>query len=525
MLWSAISISLAIAFSVISALRLYKAISKIYRSRKLSKEWNCQPVKSYPSGVFGIKVLRYVIDARRKGQIGQCLHEAHSHYGNTMKFNILGHEVMSTSEPENIQAVLASQFSSFGLSRWRYPQYQPLLGKGIFTSDGMAWEHSRKWLRLQFTKTQVPSFEWFDSHFHHFMEALPPDDHSFDIQQLYIRLALDAATGYLFGESANSLVKPYSNQKGIAEASASGDLGFAEAFDYAQGILFRRSCALSYYWVINPKTFQNANHVVHKFINYYVNKAIEYRRDSNTKSGHEEMDERDYCFLRALAMETDDRDVLRDQMVNVLLASRDDVASALSSTFYLLARDSVAWQRLRDEVTYTVEKHGSKPSLKEIQSLPYLRGVLYEALRLFTPVPINARVARHDTTLPMGGGPDGRSLVFIPKGQTVLYSVWCLHRRPDIWGADSESFRPERWAERKQTAWEFLPFNGGPRACLGQQFAITLISHQVFRLVQHIETLESAYVGPNMGLHPSMRQTLTMCHENGVHVRVHRARS
>lgn len=69
----------------------------------------------------------------------------------------------------------------------------------------------------------------------------------------------------------------------------------------------------------------------------------------------------------------------------------------------------------------------------------------------------------------MGGGPDGRSPVFIPKGQMVAYSVWCLHRRRDLWGADAESFRPERWEGYNPPAWEFVPFNGGPRACLGRE--------------------------------------------------------
>jgi cytochrome P450 len=84
-------------------------------------------------------------------------------------------------------------------------------------------------------------------------------------------------------------------------------------------------------------------------------------------------------------------------------------------------------------------------------------------------VPINARVANHNTTIPVGGGPDGRSPVYIKEGQTVGYSVWSVHRRTDIWGPEAEVFRPERWEESKQNAWEFLPFNGGPRACLGRE--------------------------------------------------------
>lgn len=51
-----------------------------------------------------------------------------------------------------------------------------------------------------------------------------------------------------------------------------------------------------------------------------------------------------------------------------------------------------------------------------------------------------------------------------------------------------------------------------------------LISQQVFRLVQHLDSIESAQPGPDMGLNPPLRQTLTMCHEHGVHLRVKRMR-
>lgn len=67
------------------------------------------------------------------------------------------------------------------------------------------------------------------------------------------------------------------------------------------------------------------------------------------------------------------------------------------------------------------------------------------ALRLFPPVATNSRQANKDTVLPKGGGPDGQSPVFIPKGTTARYSTHSLHRRKDLWGEDAEEFRPERW--------------------------------------------------------------------------------
>lgn len=92
------------------------------------------------------------------------------------------------------------------------------------------------------------------------------------------------------------------------------------------------------------------------------------------------------------------------------------------------------------------------------------------ALRLYPPVPLNARTSVKDTTIPVGGGPDGLSPIFIPKGTTVSYSVWAMHRRTDLWGPDAAKFNPDRWAGGKMRGWQYLPFNGGPRICLGRKY-------------------------------------------------------
>ena len=90
------------------------------------------------------------------------------------------------------------------------------------------------------------------------------------------------------------------------------------------------------------------------------------------------------------------------------------------------------------------------------------------ALRLYPPIPRNVRTALKDIILPTGGGPDGRSRIFVPAGTEVCYHVYAMHRRFDLWGPDALEFRPERWTD-VEPGWSFLPFNGGPRICLGSE--------------------------------------------------------
>jgi cytochrome P450 len=97
-------------------------------------------------------------------------------------------------------------------------------------------------------------------------------------------------------------------------------------------------------------------------------------------------------------------------------------------------------------------------------------------LRLYPSVPINSRTALEATTLPIGGGPDGTKPLMIRKGEAVGYSVYVMHRLKKLYGEDADSFRPERWdpdvdnaVDLKNIGWGYLPFNGGPRICLGRK--------------------------------------------------------
>jgi len=97
-------------------------------------------------------------------------------------------------------------------------------------------------------------------------------------------------------------------------------------------------------------------------------------------------------------------------------------------------------------------------------------------LRLYPSVPINSRASVKDTTLPTGGGPHGTAPVYIRKGSPVGYAVFAMHRRNDLYGSDAEKFRPERWdpnvsneVDLKNIGWGYLPFNGGPRVCIGRK--------------------------------------------------------
>ncbi len=96
-------------------------------------------------------------------------------------------------------------------------------------------------------------------------------------------------------------------------------------------------------------------------------------------------------------------------------------------------------------------------------------------LRLYPSVPVNMRQAMKHTVLPVGGGPDASSPILVRKGEAVSYSVYAMHRRKDLYGEDADQFHPDRWnpssgkgPDLRNIGWGYLPFNGGPRVCLGR---------------------------------------------------------
>lgn len=89
-----------------------------------------------------------------------------------------------------------------------------------------------------------------------------------------------------------------------------------------------------------------------------------------------------------------------------------------------------------------------------------------------------------------------------------------MHRRTDFYGPDAEEFRPERWEnETVHPRWGYLPFNGGPRICIGQQYALTEVGYVIVRMAQEFRVLESRDAGE---WEESL--TLTLCSRNGTKV-------
>ena len=187
---------------------------------------------------------------------------------------------------------------------------------------------------------------------------------------------------------------------------------------------------------------------------------------------------------------------LLDELNILLVAGHETSANALAWAFSLLASHPEAQQKLRAEVASQLP--GGQPvEFADLPRLPYALQVVQEALRLYPPAWVMDRVATEA---------DEFQGVPIAKGTLFSLYIYGLHHHPGLW-PDAEAFRPERFApgaEPAPPAYGYLPFGGGPRLCVGNQFALTEL-----QLVL-IQVLRQFWVRPGSGPVPGTNPLITL---------------
>ncbi|KAH7078046.1 cytochrome P450 [Paraphoma chrysanthemicola] len=500
----ALSPLIVVAAGALISYVLYTRITLYLARQRIIKENGCKPClgRFNKDPILGLDVMQMMTQNSKNHILLRENKKRFEKLGNTFHSRMITMPIIATCEPENVKTVLSLKFKDYSFGN-RTAGFTPLLGHGIFNADGERWANSRHMLRPNFARDQVADIEAFERHFKLMLKHIPKDGSTVDLQELFFRLTIDTATEFLFNHSTNSL-------RMVGQEDVNNeDFIFGKAFNYAQDDITHRLRFGPFYRLMNNQKAEEAIKICHTYIDKFVDDALQFRKqlDEEKQAGNNK-DEK-YYFIQEVAKQTTDRKRIREELINILLAGRDTTASLLSNMFFELAKRPDTYAKLREEVA---SLQGRTPTYEELRNLKYLKWCLNESLRIHPVVPGNSRYAIRDTVLPLGGGSDGKHPLFVPKGTMVGYSPYTMHRRRDIYGPDAEEYKPERW-ESLRPGWEYLPFNGGPRICLGQQYALTEASYVTVRLVQEFSKIESRDAGPwEEGL------TLTLCSLNGTKV-------
>ena len=381
-------------------------------------------------------------------------------------------------------------------------------GEGIFTIDGNEWKRQRKTASHLFKIRELKLMaDTFLTHGKELVEILKNNqDQIIDLQDLFSRLTLDSIGEIAFGVPIGSLHK---------------SLAFNDAFNTAQ--LECNLRMVNFWWKLTRRfntKMTNAIKTIDEFV-YDIIAKTKQEVQSNpelpsdgttttTDGQHAKVNIlKSYMYMKDDNGEAFSDTYLRDIALNFLIAGRDTTAQTLSWAFYLLSQNPDVLETLKHEVE--IELQGVEPSYENVKDLMYLDGVVQETLRIYPSVPWDLKTCVKDDVLPSGH--------IVPAGSSINYFPWVMGRHPKFFDNPQE-FRPTRWQGSdnngglpisKQNNPPFMPFNWGPRTCLGINMAYLEIKIVMCLIIQ--SGLELS-LKPNY--QPKYRTAVTISIEDGL---------
>ena len=372
----------------------------------------------------------------------------HGQYGDLVRLRTGFWNSFLVYHPAHIKHILQSNARNY---TYMHKVYKPFFGEGLLSSDGPTWLHYRRLIQTAFHRQRLATFAPRISeaaaslleHWHGFAERGEP----IDVAEEVTRLTQQIISRFLFGQDL-----PYN---ATASSSILSD-AYKELAKSLWNPLIDRIVPLNVP-ILHHRPLLAARHMLDQM----VQKMIAERGQPDEGEDKEDV----LSILLRAHNETGQRlttQHIRDQINTLFMAGYETTADLISWTLYLLAQHPEIAHRLQVELKTVLG--GQLPGAEHLPYLSYTRMVLEESLRIYPPVWTTNRKAWEDDEL---GG------YRIPRNSRIWVSPYVTHRHPAFWEQpekfDPERFNPERSVERPHYA--FFPFGGGPRQCIGKDFA------------------------------------------------------
>jgi cytochrome P450 len=371
---------------------------------------------------------------------------AREKYGDVVRFRAGIWFAYLVAHPDDVKHVLQDNNPNY-LRGYTYQYLIPVVGLGLLTNEGASWLQQRRLAQPAFHRQRLASIAGVmtDSAVR-LLERWDQraDDEPLDIAAEMMRLALEIVGRTLLGSDLG------------AEADA-----VRQAVKVGQEHVNFRATRLftlpEKYPTPRNRRFLSSVQVLDEV----VYRVIEERRRREEDTG-------DLLSMLLLAQDEDTGErmndkQLRDEVMTIFLAGHETTANALAWTWYLLSGHPEVEAKLHAELEAVLG--GRPPTVEDLGRLTYTRMVLDESMRLYPPAWAMGRFSVNSDVI---GGYE------LPAHQQVLVSPYVTHRHPEFWddpeGFDPERFRPELVGRRPRYA--YFPFGGGPRRCIGNDFAI-----------------------------------------------------
>jgi cytochrome P450 len=364
-------------------------------------------------------------------------------YGDIVYFRLGPRHVYQINHPDLIQTVLVKEAGQFHKSPALKQAAGELIGQGLLLLEGEEHRRHRRLVQPAFHHNRISAYA--DVMVDYTTEMIDSwrDWAELDVAQAMMKLTMRIVAKTLFDTDVTQQAET------IGAAITTGLESTAD----------RVSRPLRLYeWL--PTETNRQRRAAQKLLHQTILGIINQRRRSAEDRGD----------LLSMLMQAADEDgstlddrQLHDEVMTLFIAGHETTANALAWTLLLLGEHPDVEARLHDEIGSVLGSR--RASVTDLPALPYTHMVLKESMRLYPPAWIITRQAIADVEL---GG------YTIPSGSIVMLSPYVVHRDPRFW-EDPERFQPERFAAEREAAiprYAYFPFGGGPRICVGNQFAM-----------------------------------------------------
>ena len=382
---------------------------------------------------------------------------------------------------------------------------EPIMGKGLIPADPQTWKVRRRAIAPGFHKKWLHNMmnlfaDRADILTHNLLQQVEQNSNNkdksvvVDMEERFCSVTLDIIGKSIFNYDFGSVTKESPIVKAVYRV-------LREAEHRSTSFIPYWNLPYADQWMGGQVEFRQDLTMLNDILANLINQAVSTRREATIEELEQRENSDDPSLLRFLVdMRGEDlsSNVLRDDLMTMLIAGHETTAAMLTWTLFELYRgDAGLLQEIQNEVR-TVLKDKDRPDYDDLIAMKKLRFALIESLRLYPEPPVLIRRARTDDTLPKGSSKlmEHAKGIQLLRGTDIFVSTFNLHRSPDLWENPLE-FDPTRWERpfqnSKVTGWAgydpdkgamglypnevstdfaFLPFGGGQRKCVGDQFAM-----------------------------------------------------
>ena len=387
-------------------------------------------------------------------------------YGRTYRFHIGGFKKgMVTTEPEIIQHVLQKNNRNYKKSEIQTDLLAHYIGKGLLTSEGAYWLRQRRLIQPGFHRDRLAKLvQIINDEIGICIKQLHKSAQTNKIVDLY-----EVMHTLAFRIVAKTLFSTGMNESQISKLSR-------QITDIQSFIVKQIRQPYAHLWHRWSGQIQACEGLA-KETRQILSSIIEQRLGSG-----EQLDDLLQMLIDSRYEDTGEQMTLSqllDECLILFVAGHETSANALAWTFYLLAKNpGKVIPLIRDTQVWV--NYGKNPTFNHLKSLTYTTQCIEEALRLYPPAWIIDRVAIEKDTI---------SGYKIPRNTLVILYIYGSHHDSALWN-DPESFKPERFDTKTRKSipdFAYFPFGGGPRLCIGNNFAMMEMQLVLTRLIKEFD--------------------------------------